>query len=183
MREAALLEVLRVIREEEPPRPSTRLTATAELPSIAAQRGLEPKKLSGLVHGELDWIVMKALEKDRGRRYETANGFARDIERYMHDEPVQACPPSAVYRFRKFARRNKATLAMTTLVVVFVLAGLVLLAVNNVRLKAEQARREPSRSAPRRSLCGPMGTSGLRCKPSTKSTSRRSKRAVTTGGS
>jgi hypothetical protein len=80
------------------------------MPSIAANRGLEPKKLSGLVRGELDWIVMKALEKDRNRRYETANGFARDIQRYLADEPVLACPPSTWYRFRKFARRNKVPL-------------------------------------------------------------------------
>src|SRR5687767_682642 len=113
VREAALLEVLRVIREEEPPRPSTRLTTAAELPTIAAQRGLEPKKLSTLVHGELDWIVMKALEKDRTRRYETANGFARDIERYLHDEAVLACPPSASYRFRKFSRRHRTALLAT----------------------------------------------------------------------
>ena len=79
VKEAALLEVLRVIREEEPPKPSTRLSTAEELPSIAANRGLEPKKLSGLVQGELDWIVMKALEKDRSRRYETANGLASDI--------------------------------------------------------------------------------------------------------
>jgi serine/threonine protein kinase/tetratricopeptide (TPR) repeat protein len=140
VQEAALLEVLRVIREEEPPKPSTRLTKAAELPSIAAQRGSEPRHLAKTVHGELDWIVMKALEKDRSRRYETANGLARDIERYLHDEPVLACPPSTAYRFRKFARRHKATFAMVALVIVFVLAGLILLAVNNVRLKAEQAR-------------------------------------------
>src|SRR6185436_4084162 len=90
VKEAALLEVLRVIREEEPPRPSTRLTTVAELPSIAAQRGLEPRTLSGIVKGELDWIVMKALEKDRSRRYETANGFAMDVQRYLADEAVQA---------------------------------------------------------------------------------------------
>ena len=101
---AGLLEMLRVIREEEPPKPSTRLSTSEQLPSIAASRGLEPKKLSGLVHGELDWIVMKALEKDRSRRYETANGLAQDVQRYLHDEPVQACPPSAAYRFRKFAQ-------------------------------------------------------------------------------
>src|SRR5262249_45025139 len=71
VKEAALLEVLRLIREEEPPKPSTRLSTTEELPSIAANRGLEPKKLSGLLRGELDWIVMKCLDKDRGRRYET----------------------------------------------------------------------------------------------------------------
>ncbi len=112
LKEAAMLEVLRIIREEEPPRPSTRLSTTEQLPSIAANRGLEPKKLSGLVRGELDWIVMKALDKDRNRRYETANGFAMDVQRYLADEPVQACPPSAWYRLRKFARRNKARLTI-----------------------------------------------------------------------
>jgi tetratricopeptide (TPR) repeat protein/serine/threonine protein kinase len=112
LKKAAMLEVLRVIREEEPPRPSTRLSTTDELPTVAAKRGLEPRKLSGLVRGELDWIVMKALDKDRNRRYETANGFARDVQRYLADEPVQACPPSAWYRFRKFTRRNKAKLAV-----------------------------------------------------------------------
>jgi WD40 repeat protein/serine/threonine protein kinase/tetratricopeptide (TPR) repeat protein/thiol-disulfide isomerase/thioredoxin len=123
LKEAALLEVLRVIREEEPPRPSTRLSATDELPSVAANRGLEPKKLSGLVRGELDWIVMKALEKDRNRRYETANGFAMDVQRYLADEPVQACPPSAWYRLRKFARRNKGWVGTAAL-----LAAVLLLA-------------------------------------------------------
>ena len=84
-----------MIREEESPRPSLRLSTTEELPSIAACRNIEPRKLSGLVRGELDWIVMKALEKDRNRRYETANGLAADLRRYLDDEPVQACPPSA----------------------------------------------------------------------------------------
>jgi serine/threonine protein kinase len=107
LKTAALLEALRVIREEEPARPSTRLSTTDELPAIAARRGLEPKKLSGLMRGELDWMVMKALEKDRNRRYETANGFAQDIQRYLADEPVLACPPSAGYRLRKFARRHR----------------------------------------------------------------------------
>ena len=88
--------MLRVIREEESPRPSLRLSTTEGLPSIAANRDLEPQKLSGLVRGELDWIVMKALEKDRNRRYETALGLAADLRRYLADEPVQACPPSAV---------------------------------------------------------------------------------------
>ena len=113
---AAFDEMLRIIREEEPPKPSTRLSTTNELASIAANRGLEPKKLSGLVRGELDWIVMKTLEKDRSRRYETANGLAADISRYLANEAVQACPPSATYRFRKFARRNRV--ALTTLVLV-----------------------------------------------------------------
>src|SRR5439155_26893908 len=93
LRPAALLDLLRMVREEEPPTPSTRLSKTEELPAIAAKRGLEPKKLSGLVRGDLDWIVMKCLEKDRIRRYETANTLVRDIERYLNEEPVEACPP------------------------------------------------------------------------------------------
>jgi serine/threonine protein kinase/tetratricopeptide (TPR) repeat protein len=114
---AAFDEMLRIIREEEPPKPSTRLSTTEELPSIAANRSLEPRKLSGLVRGDLDWIVMKALEKDRNRRYETASGLAADVQRYLHDEAVQACPPSAWYKFRKFARRQRTALAMAVCVV------------------------------------------------------------------
>jgi len=111
VRNAALLEMLRVVREEDPPKPSARLTTTEELPSIAACRGLDPRKLGGSIRGELDWIVMRALEKDRARRYETAAGLARDVERYLADEPVQACPPTARYRLRKFARRHARSLA------------------------------------------------------------------------
>jgi serine/threonine protein kinase len=107
LKEMTLLEVLRRIREEEAPRPSTRLSATEELPAIAARRGVEPTKLRGLVRGELDWIVMKALEKDRSRRYETANALARDLQRYRSDEPVEACPPTAGYRLRKLIRRHR----------------------------------------------------------------------------
>jgi serine/threonine protein kinase/tetratricopeptide (TPR) repeat protein len=108
LKESALLEALRLVREEEPPKPSTRLSTTDELPTIAANRGTEARRLSGLVRGELDWIVMKALEKDRARRYATANGLGEDVRRYLADEPVHAGPPSAAYRLRKFARRNKA---------------------------------------------------------------------------
>jgi non-specific serine/threonine protein kinase/serine/threonine-protein kinase len=125
MREAALDELLRIIREEEPPRPSTKLSGSATLPSIAANRRTEPARLSTLVRGELDWIVMKALEKDRNRRYETANGFAMDIQRYLSDEAVLACPPSSAYRFRKFARKNKALLATTALVSAALVLGLI----------------------------------------------------------
>src|SRR5262249_4932552 len=122
LKEAALLEVLRVIREEEPPRPSTRLSESKDsLPSISAQRRTEPGKLTKLVRGELDWIVMKALEKDRNRRYETASGFALDIQRYLADEPVLACPPSAIYRLRKFARRNKGVLTLSSVVTLAIL--------------------------------------------------------------
>src|SRR5262249_50688568 len=108
---AAYDEIRRIIREEEPPKPSTRLSESKDsLASISAQRHTEPAKLTKLVRGELDWIVMKALEKDRNRRYETANGLAMDLQRYLHDEPVAACPPSAGYRLRKFARKNRKLL-------------------------------------------------------------------------
>jgi serine/threonine protein kinase len=101
LEKAALVEVLRLIREEEPPVPSTRLSTAEELPSISAQRQTEPAKLTRLVRGELDWIVMKALEKDRARRYETANGLARDVQRHLNGEPVEAARPSLSYKLRK----------------------------------------------------------------------------------
>jgi serine/threonine protein kinase len=123
LKQAAMMEVLRLIREEEPPRPSTRLSTTEELPSVAANRGLEPKKLSGLVRGDLDWIAMKALDKDRGRRYETANGLALDVQRFLADEPVFARPPSSAYRFRKMVRRNKRAVTAAAVILVLVLVG------------------------------------------------------------
>ena len=116
LRLAAWDEMLRMIREEEPPKPSTRLSESKDsLPSISAQRHTEPAKLTRLLRGELDWIVMKALEKDRGRRYETANGFGADIQRFLAGEAVLAVPPSAAYRLQKFAKRNKRGLATATL--------------------------------------------------------------------
>src|SRR6516165_2948996 len=110
-------ELRRIIREEEPPKPSTRISTLGQAaPTVSALRQSDPKRLSQLFRGELDWIVMKALEKDRNRRYETASAFAADLQRYLNDEPAQACPPSAMYRFCKFARRHKAAMAITTLV-------------------------------------------------------------------
>jgi len=101
-------ELQRMIREVEPPRPSTRLTESQELlASIAAQRRVEPKRLGVLVRGDLDWIVMKALDKDRARRYATAVEFAADVARHLAGEPVVAAPPGARYRLRKFARRHR----------------------------------------------------------------------------
>jgi WD40 repeat protein len=122
LQESSILEALRLIREEEPPRPSTRLSTARELPTIAASRGTEPRKLNGILRGELDWIAMKCLEKDRNRRYETANGLAADVQRYLRDEPVLACPPSAAYRLHKLVRRYRRALVMAGVV----LAGLVL---------------------------------------------------------
>src|SRR5262249_46889268 len=135
---AGMLEMLRVIREQEPSKPSTKIRTAEGLPTLAANRGTEPAKLARLVRGELDWIVMKALEKDRNRRYETANGFALDVQRYLNDEPVLACPPSAGYRFRKFARRNKRALATVSVAAVVMLLAVVVLATSTVLIAREQ---------------------------------------------
>src|SRR5436190_6731411 len=143
LKEAAYAEILRLIKEEEPPRPSTRLSDSGEaLASISAQRHMEPAKLTKLMRGELDWIVMKTLEKDRNRRYETANGFAADVLRYLNDEPVQACPPSALYRLRKSARRNKVALVTTALVASALLAGTLISTWQAIRAtRAQQSER------------------------------------------
>ncbi|MEX2559532.1 MAG: protein kinase, partial [Pirellulales bacterium] len=126
VKEVAYAEILRMIKEEEPPKPSTRLSDSGEaLASISANRHTEPAKLTKLVRGELDWIVMKTLEKDRNRRYETASGFAADVQRYLNDEPVQACPPSATYRLKKFLRRNKEAVLAAAVVVLALVAGII----------------------------------------------------------
>jgi serine/threonine protein kinase/tetratricopeptide (TPR) repeat protein len=117
-------DMLRIIREVEPARPSTKLSASTELPRLAAKCRLEPKRLTQTVHGELDWIVMKCLEKGRNRRYDTAEGLATDLQRYLADEPVQACPPSSSYRLRKFVRRNKGAVLAITTILVLLCAGI-----------------------------------------------------------
>jgi tetratricopeptide (TPR) repeat protein/serine/threonine protein kinase len=126
LRAAGYDEMRRIIREEEPPRPSTRVSTLAHAEAtVSDRRQSDAKRLSQLVRGELDWIVMKALEKDRNRRYETASAFAADVQRYLNDEPVAACPPSAWYRGSKFVRRNRQALSMAAIVItaVVVLAG------------------------------------------------------------
>jgi WD40 repeat protein/serine/threonine protein kinase len=140
-----LLEVLRIIREQEPPRPSTRLSSAETLPMVAANRGMEPKRLAALVKGELDWIVLKALEKDRNRRYETAAGLAMDLQRYLADEPVQACPPSAWYRLRKFVHRNRRALATLALLGGMLLVAVAALAVSHVRTDRALGRERQAR--------------------------------------
>jgi serine/threonine protein kinase/tetratricopeptide (TPR) repeat protein len=141
LRDAAFNEILRRIKEEEPPRPSTRIQTTEELPAIAAQRHVEPAGLAKFVRGELDWIVMKALEKDRTRRYETASGLARDLERYLNGEPVEAGPPGATYKLRKFALKHRAGLVTAA-----AFAGVLLLATVISILAAVRAIRAEKRS-------------------------------------
>ncbi|MBL8816399.1 MAG: protein kinase [Planctomyces sp.] len=124
LRTAAWDEMLRMIREDEPQRPSARLSSSERRASIAASRGTEPARLSAIIRGELDWIVIKALEKDRTRRYESSSQFAADIRRYLAHEAVTACPPSAIYRFRKFVRRNFYTMAFLFVTIITLVAGL-----------------------------------------------------------
>jgi WD40 repeat protein/serine/threonine protein kinase len=138
LREAEYDEMRRIIREEDPPRPSARLAATGALGAIAAARSTDPRKLVQQVRGDLDWIVIKALEKDRTRRYETANGLARDVDRHLQDEAVQASPPSRWYRCRKFARRNRAALASALVGAVAVLSVVAGLAVSTILIARQQ---------------------------------------------
>jgi serine/threonine protein kinase len=136
LKKAALDEMLRIVRDEEPPRPSQRLSTSQSQATIAATRQSDPVKLSQMMRRELDWIVMKALEKDRGRRYETANGLAKDVQRYLAGDAVEACPPTLAYRLRKVYRRNRAA------VLTAAAFALVLVAATGVSVAfAVQARR------------------------------------------
>ena len=118
--------MIRIIREEEPSKPSTRLSTNESLPSLAALRQIEPHRLTALLRGDLDWVIMKCLEKPRNRRYETANALARDVQRYLADEAVEARPPpSAKYRFQKFVRRNKGPMIAAGLVLLALVGGIV----------------------------------------------------------
>jgi serine/threonine protein kinase/tetratricopeptide (TPR) repeat protein len=126
LRGKSFVEMQRMLREVEPPKPSTRLGALGEtlLPTVAAQRGTEPRRLSQIVRGELDWIVMKALEKERGRRYETASDLASDVERYLRDELVRARPPSRAYLLRKIVRRHRVLIGAGVAIAAAVLVGM-----------------------------------------------------------
>jgi serine/threonine protein kinase len=122
---AGALEMLRLIREQEPSKPSTKLSTAEGLPTLAANRGTEPRRLTALVRGELDWIVMKALEKDRNRRYETATALARDVERCLNDEPVEACPPSTTYQLRKLLHKHRRSALTAAAFIGLLLAAVV----------------------------------------------------------
>lgn len=126
LKEAALTEILRLIKEVDPPMPSTRVSSSASLPSIAAQRQLDPRLLSRTICGDLDWIVMKALDKDRNRRYETANALARDIQRFLACKPVEACPPSTAYRLKKYYAKNRTAILTASTFAVLLVASAVL---------------------------------------------------------
>jgi hypothetical protein len=116
--------MLRMVREVDPRKPRTKVSTADALPSISANRDVEPAHLKRALQGDLDWIVMMALEKDRSRRYETANGFAADIQRHQAHEPVVAAPPSRAYRLRKFVRKHRGAVIAASLVLFALLAGM-----------------------------------------------------------
>ena len=141
-RKAAYLEVLRQIREEKPASPSARLRRSDTLAETAAQRRSDPGRLPKLLDRELDWVVMKALEKDRARRYETVNGLTRDLQRYLEGEPVDAGPPSARYRARKFVQKHRLWLGTAAAFTALLIAAVVVSAWMAVRAtRAEQSAR------------------------------------------
>ncbi|MBS0197306.1 MAG: protein kinase [Planctomycetes bacterium] len=126
LRSAAYGEMQRIIREEDPPKPSTRLSRQPEtLGAVASRRSTPAEKLPRVVRGELDWIVMKTLEKDRARRYDSAGAMGRDIQRYLRGEAIQAAPPSTAYRAKKFVQRNKGVVIAASLLTAALVAGLV----------------------------------------------------------
>ena len=147
VRAVAFAEVLRRIREEEPQKPSTRLSMIGETASIAAQYGTEPPRLGKLVRGDLDWIVMKALEKDPARRYATANGLARDIQRHLLGDPVEAGPPSAMYRLRKLAGKHRAALVTAMAFAAMLVVGTVVSTWQAVRATRAEVKARSDRDA------------------------------------
>ena len=124
-RRGAILEMLRMVREIEPEHLSTKASSAEALPDIAAKRGVEPARLLTMLRGDVDWIVLKALEKDRDRRYESANGMAADILRYLADEPIVARPPTRGYRLKKFIRRNRGPVLASALIALALVVGVI----------------------------------------------------------
>jgi WD40 repeat protein/tRNA A-37 threonylcarbamoyl transferase component Bud32 len=139
LKRAALDEMLRVVREEEPPPPSARLSTSLAKATIAAVRQSDPSRLAKLMRGELDWVVMKALEKDRTRRYESAAGLAKDVERYLNDEAVEACPPTLGYRLKKACRKNRTAFITTAAVFASVMVAVIGQTWNLLRARAAEA--------------------------------------------
>jgi serine/threonine protein kinase/tetratricopeptide (TPR) repeat protein len=147
LREAGLAEMLRTIKEDEPPKPSTRLSSTQEAAKIASARRTEPVKLAKVVRGELDWIVMKCLEKERDRRYETAYGLAMDVQRYLADEPVLASPPSPRYRLRKYWRKHRGPLLAVSGIVLLLVAGIIGTSVGLVLAQEKEREAQKDKAA------------------------------------
>jgi len=142
LKQMAMLKILETIRETDPPTPSTRLSSSShQLVDISSKRRIEPVRLQAELRGDLDWIVMKALEKDRSRRYESASGFAADIERYLTDRPVDARPPSNAYKLSKFLKKNRGSVVAVTVMFLLLLTGLI-----GTSLGLLEARRQTGRA-------------------------------------
>jgi serine/threonine protein kinase len=166
LEKAAIYEILRIVRDVDAPRLSAKLSSIDTLPNVAANRKTEPRKLSTIFRGELDWVLQKALEKDRSRRYATANGFARDIQRYLADEIVEARPPSTAYRLRKFVRHHKGQVLAASLVFLALMAGMAgttwgLYRAEERRVEAEKARED---EATQRSIAEANEAEAMRAK-------------------
>jgi eukaryotic-like serine/threonine-protein kinase len=145
----AVYKVLETIRQQDPPRPSARLSSSGNaIAGISQQRQIDPRKLGEILRGDLDWIVMKALEKDRTRRYETANGFAADVQKYIEGDVVEARPPSTAYRFHKFIRKNKGLVAsLITIGALLVIATFISTGFGLIASAARDAAQQSERSA------------------------------------
>jgi serine/threonine-protein kinase len=153
LQQAGIAEILRIIKEEEPPRPSTRASTLGDvLATVASRHGTEPKRLGAVLRGDLDWIVMKALAKERQRRYDSASGLAQDVERYLAHEPVSAGPPSLAYRARKFVRRNRAGVAAAVLIFAALIAGIVGTTAGLLQARAAQGEARASAADAERKL-------------------------------
>jgi len=150
LRAAGYDEIRRIIREVEPPKPSTKLSSletaadSSSAESVARARRVDPRSLGRKIRGELDWVVMRCLEKDRERRYRTAEALSEDLDRYLKHEPVDAGPPSAAYRLKKFVRRNRPAVAIASVIVIAVAAMMV---TSTVMWRRESALRELAESA------------------------------------
>lgn len=147
MEKAAIFEILRVVRDVDAPLLSAKLSSIDTLPHVAANRRTEPKRLTVQFRGELDWVLQKALDKDRSRRYSTANGFARDIQRYLSNEIVEARPPSALYTLQKLVKRNRGKVLAASLVLMALLAGIAGTTWGLIRAEHRRVEAETARSA------------------------------------
>ena len=139
---AALDEMMRVIRDVEPPTPSSRIDSSDTLPSVASNRHIEPSRLGRFVRGDLDWIVMKALSKERQRRYDSPIAFSDDIERFLNHEPVTAGPPSSMYRLRKFVRRNRPQVIAASLILLALVAGIIGTTLGLIEARSQRQRAD-----------------------------------------
>ncbi|MEL7500680.1 MAG: serine/threonine-protein kinase [Planctomycetota bacterium] len=125
-KDLAFLKILELVREQDSPRPSSKLTTSKQtISTVTERRQIDPRKLNQILAGDLDWIVMKAIEKDRNRRYESAGAFGEDVQRYLSDEPVEACPPSASYKLRKFVKKNRSLVAAGSIMLLLLVAGII----------------------------------------------------------